>query len=152
MRVVRYSTLLRLPAFQSAINVSPSGAITRLDGYFYVQSVSASALVSKKATVLGCMVVESSANVSDLDSNTLKALLDQSFKDMPPELQLAMYAQIAPGILKEQKDKPKIEAPTAEEKKALDEWFKAHPAKPAKPAIRGPTRIRSSRPIEESMS
>lgn len=123
---------LRLPTSPSTISVSPAGAIMRLDGFFYAQSVNASALVGKKAVVIACMVVESSADVSDIDSNTLKSLIETSFgPGMPPKLQSAMYAQIAFGILKEQKDKPKIEPPTAREEEALEMWFKAHGQPPA---------------------
>ncbi|KAF9653445.1 hypothetical protein BDM02DRAFT_3125842 [Thelephora ganbajun] len=83
-----------------AISLDALGGISRLDYFIFTYSFSSSELVKKRASLVACCVVESSAVVKDLDANTLRVIISRTFKggDVPHFILTAIYSQLILAI------------------------------------------------------
>ena len=108
--------------YESAISIDWLGGISRLDYYIFTYSFSSTELARKKASVIACCVVESSANIKDIDPNTLRVIISRAFRggDIPHSTLTAIYAQLAMAI-----NQPANNLSlTEKEKEALESWYK----------------------------
>jgi len=105
-----------------AISIDWLGGISRLDYYIFTYSFCSTELARKKASVIACCVVESSANIKDIDANTLRVIISRAFRggDIPHSTLSAIYAQLAMAI-----NQPANSLSLSEkEKEALESWYK----------------------------
>ena len=80
----------------SAISLDVLGGISRLDYYIFTYKFASADLVAKKTCLVAYAVVESSAVVKDIDPNTLRVIINRTFKDgnLPYTDLLGIYAQL----------------------------------------------------------
>ena len=106
----------------SAISIDTLGGISRLDYYIFTYSFSATELVKRKVSLVACCVVESSAVVEGLDTNTIRVIISRAFKggDIPHSTLTAIYAQLATAIHKPTNGF----SLTEREKESLEDWYK----------------------------
>jgi len=83
-----------------AIAIDWLGGISRLDYYIFTYTFCSTELVKKRTSLIACCVVESSADVRDIDSNTLRVLISRAFRggDIPHATLTAIYAQLVTAI------------------------------------------------------
>lgn len=93
-----------------------------MDYYILTYTFSCSALADKRASLVACCVVESSADIGcGLDANTIRVLISRTFKDagIPRSLLTAMYTQ-AMTAMNVAVDNLAL---TEEEKQSLANWY-----------------------------
>lgn len=106
-----------------AISIDWLGGISRLDYYILTYTFASSHFgKSKKTSLIACCVVESSADVRDIDSNTLRVIISRAFRggDIPHATLTAIYAQILTAINQPVSDL----SLTDKEKESLENWYK----------------------------
>ena len=92
-----------------------------MDYYIFTYTFSSTELVKKKASLLACCVVESSAQIDDVDLNTLRVIVSRAFRggDIPYATLTAIYAQLATVT-----NRPANGfSLTDEEKVSLENWY-----------------------------
>ena len=93
-----------------------------MDYYILTYTFCSTELVKKKTSLIACCVVESSANVQEIDSNTLRVLISRAFRggDIPHATLTAIYAQLVTAINQPANDLTLTE----KEKESLARWYK----------------------------
>ncbi|KAF1974485.1 hypothetical protein BU23DRAFT_553181 [Bimuria novae-zelandiae CBS 107.79] len=81
-----------------AISVDPLGGISRLDIAFFVYNFSSEGLRKTAQSVVACCIVKSSANITKIDDNTLRVLVNQCFETSELQLRRAIYAELHESI------------------------------------------------------
>jgi len=105
-----------------AISIDWLGGISRLDYFIFTYSFCSTELARKRASLIACCVVESSANVKEIDPNTLRVLISRAFRggDLPHATLTAIYAQLVTAI-----NEPTTGITlTEKEKESLETWYK----------------------------
>jgi hypothetical protein len=92
-----------------------------LDYYIFTYTFSSTELVRKRTSLIACCVVESSANIKDIDPNTLRVIISRAFRggDVPRSTLTAIYAQLVMAI-NEPTDGLSL---TDNEKEVLENWY-----------------------------
>lgn len=105
-----------------AISIDWLGGISRLDYYILTYNFCSTELVKKKTSLIACCVVESSANVKEIDCNTLRVLISRAFRsgDIPHSTLTAIYAQLVTAINQPVNDLTLTE----KEKESLAHWYR----------------------------
>jgi len=105
-----------------AISIDWLGGISRLDYYIFTYTFCSTELVKKKTSLIACCVVESSANVTEIDCNTLRVLISRAFRggDIPHSTLTAIYAQLVTAINQPVNDLTLTE----KEKESLAYWYR----------------------------
>jgi len=105
----------------SAISIDWLGGISRLDYYIFTYTFSSTELAKRKASLIACCVVESSANIEGLDTNTLRVIVSRAFRggNISRTTLAAIYAQLIKAI----HDPVKGLSLTDQEKQALECWY-----------------------------
>ncbi|KAF9653446.1 hypothetical protein BDM02DRAFT_3265650 [Thelephora ganbajun] len=122
-KMIGLSTGRRQIEQRYAISMDPFGGISRLDYFILTYSFRTSELSNKKASLVACCVVESSAVVKDLDANTLRVIISRTFKggNVPYSMLTAIHSQLITAI-KEPKEGYRF---TKQEENDLVNWYKA---------------------------
>ncbi|CAE6463196.1 unnamed protein product [Rhizoctonia solani] len=76
------------------ISIDPLGGISRLDALFFVYNFSSEGLMKTAKSVVAACVVKSSADVREVDDNTLRVLVNQCFETSPLDLRKAIYGEL----------------------------------------------------------
>lgn len=94
-----------------------------MDYYFLTYTFTSTELVKKRASLVACCIVESSADVRDLDANTLRVLIARFFKAgiVPRKTLTAMHTQVLAAVNEQVEDLTMTET----EKESLEVWFKS---------------------------
>ena len=105
----------------SAISIDWLGGISRLDYYIFTYTFASTELARKKASVIACCVVESSANIKGIDPNTLRVIISRAFRggDVAHSTLSAIYAQLITAM-NEPQDRLSL---TDHERKVLESWY-----------------------------
>lgn len=82
----------------SAISIDPLGGISRLDTLFFVYNFSSEGLQKTAKSVVACCVVKSSADVKEVDDNTLRVLVNQCFETSDLSLRKAIYGELRDAL------------------------------------------------------
>jgi hypothetical protein len=82
----------------SAISIDPLGGISRLDTLFFVYNFSSEGLAKTAKSVVACCVVKSSADVKEVDDNTLRVLVNQCFETSDLSLRKAIYGELRDAL------------------------------------------------------
>ncbi|KAG9123964.1 hypothetical protein FRC07_013355 [Ceratobasidium sp. 392] len=80
------------------ISIDPLGGISRLDALFFVYNFSASGLMSTVGSVCAACIVKSSADVTSVDDNTLRVLVNQCFETSSIDLRKAIYGELRDAL------------------------------------------------------
>lgn len=101
------------------------GGISRLDYFILTYTFTSSELSRKKASLIACCVVESSAVVKDIDANTLRVIVSRAFKggNIPHSTLTAIYAQLISAI-NAPVNRFEFSSLSAQEKEDLENWYK----------------------------
>ena len=93
-----------------------------MDYYILTYTFSSTELARKRASLIACCVVESSASVKDIDPNTLRVIISRAFRggDIPHSTLTAIYAQLVTAI----NEPVNSLSLTDKEKDALENWYK----------------------------
>jgi hypothetical protein len=116
----------------SAISIDPLGGISRLDTLFFVYNFSSEGLQKTAKSVVACCVVKSSADIKEVDDNTLRVLVNQCFETSDLSLRKAIYLELRDALFNS-KDPQYIAAlrqAQHENEEKLKEWAVAKPMKP----------------------
>ena len=108
----------------SAISIDWLGGISRLDYYILTYTFACSGLADKKASLVACCVVESSADIGGgLDANTMRVLISRTFKGMgvPRSLLTAMHTQAVTAMNTTMENL----SLTDKEEDSLASWYKS---------------------------
>jgi len=81
-----------------AISIDPLGGISRLDTFFFVYNFSSEGLIKTAKSVVACCIVKSSADVTQVDDNTLRVLVNQCFETSELELRKAIYGELREAL------------------------------------------------------
>jgi len=106
------------------ISIDLLGGISRLDYYILTYTFACSGLAEKKASLVACCVVESSADIGcGLDANTMRVLISRTFKGMgvPRSLLTAMHTQVVTAM----KATTENLTLTSEQEQSLASWYKS---------------------------
>lgn len=111
----------------SAISIDWLGGISRLDYYIFTYTFCSTELARKRISLIAGCVVESSANVRDIDPNTLRVIISRAFRggDVAHSTLTAIYAQLVTAI-NEPTDRLSL---TDKEREALEDWYKPNSQK-----------------------
>ena len=96
------------------------GGVSRLDYFIFTYTFNSTELARRKASLIACCVVESSAVVKNIDANTLRVIISCVFRgqDTPHSTLTTIYNQFAMAI-----NRPVGSLSLAEmEKGGLDNW------------------------------
>lgn len=106
----------------SAISIDALGGISRLDYLIFTYSFSSTELAKKRTCLVACCVVESSANIDDIDTNTLRVVISRAFRggDLPYSTLSTIYAQLVSTIT----TPVTALSLTEQEKECLVNWYK----------------------------
>ncbi|CCO28715.1 hypothetical protein RSOLAG1IB_06141 [Rhizoctonia solani AG-1 IB] len=80
------------------ISIDPLGGISRLDALFFVYNFSSEGLMKTAKSVVATCVVKSSADVREVDDNTLRVLVNQCFETSPLDLRKAIYGELCDAL------------------------------------------------------
>ncbi|KAI9766339.1 MAG: hypothetical protein M1840_006603 [Geoglossum simile] len=81
-----------------AISIDPLGGISRLDTLFFVYNFSSEGLQKTAKSVVACCVVKSSADIKEVDDNTLRVLVNQCFETSDLSLRKAIYLELREAL------------------------------------------------------
>ena len=79
--------------------MDPIGGISRLDVLFMSYSFESQALVTVAQNMVACYVVKSSIDLSQMDDNTLRIIIDDSFSGLSNTTKVQLYEAMAPIVL-----------------------------------------------------
>ncbi|KAG8740580.1 hypothetical protein FRC11_000186 [Ceratobasidium sp. 423] len=80
------------------ISIDPLGGISRLDALFFVYNFSSEGLMKTTKSVVAACVVKFSADVREVDDNTLRVLVNQYFETSPLDLRKAIYGELSGAL------------------------------------------------------
>lgn len=92
-----------------------------MDYYIFTYTFASTELVRKRTSLIACCVVESSADIKEIDSNTLRVIISRAFRggDIPYSTLSAIYAQLVTAI-----NQPTNSLLlTDREKESLEAWY-----------------------------
>jgi len=106
-----------------AISIDWLGGISRLDYYFFVYTFCSSELVKKKTSLIAVCVVESSAEIKDIDDNTLRVIIARAFRggNVSRGVLSAIYTQLVMAM----KQPNETLSLTDDDREALSSWYKS---------------------------
>ncbi|KAF5017829.1 hypothetical protein F66182_10211 [Fusarium sp. NRRL 66182] len=81
-----------------AISIDPLGGISRLDTLFFCYNFTSEGLAKTAKSVVACCVVKSSADVTKVDDNTLRVLVNQCFETSDLSLRKAIYSELRDAL------------------------------------------------------
>ncbi|KAI8662097.1 hypothetical protein LRP88_12628 [Fusarium phalaenopsidis] len=81
-----------------AISIDPLGGISRLDTLFFCYNFSSEGLQKTAKSVVACCVVKSSADIKEVDDNTLRVLVNQCFETSDLSLRKAIYGELRDAL------------------------------------------------------
>ncbi|KAF5610420.1 hypothetical protein F25303_14532 [Fusarium sp. NRRL 25303] len=81
-----------------AISIDPLGGISRLDTLFFCYNFNSEGLAKTARSVVACCVVKSSADVTKVDDNTLRVLVNQCFETSELSLRKAIYGELRDAL------------------------------------------------------
>jgi hypothetical protein len=92
------------------------GGVQRLDAYFFAYSFTSDTLIKEVQNIVACMVVKSSVDCTDVDDNTLRVIVNDSFPSLEKSQLTGLYEQLASIVLSSPPTEAQISATTALEK------------------------------------
>ena len=100
------------------------GGISRLDYFIFTYAFAPTDSVAKKTSLVAYCVVESSAIVKDIDSNTLRVIISRAFKDgnLYPTL-VSIYTRLHAAMFAPVSQFESLSL-KAQEEEALETWYK----------------------------
>ena len=96
--------------------MNPLGGVQRLGTYFFAYSFTSQTLITNAQNMVACMVVKSSVDCKEMDDNTLRVIVNDSFVTLNNAQVAALYELLAEIVLPTPPTQAQIEATTALEK------------------------------------
>ena len=95
-----------------------------MDYFIFTYTFTSTDLVNKSASLLACCVVESSADISNLDENTIRVIVSRAFKDgVAHSLLTAICSQLIAAVIPTRKLSPL----SAQQEEELQTWYRPVP-------------------------
>ena len=83
----------------SAVSMNELGGIQRLDAIYISYSFTSSAMIQLAQNMVACMIVKSSVDCKDLDDNTLRLIVSDSFPGTANVKKAQLYEDLAQVVL-----------------------------------------------------
>ena len=95
-----------------------------MDYFIFTYTFTSTDLVNKNASLPACCVVESSADTSNLDENTIRVIVSRAFEDgVAHSLLTAICSQLIAAVIPTKKFSPL----TAQQEEELQTWYRPAP-------------------------
>ncbi|KAK4211497.1 hypothetical protein QBC37DRAFT_426769 [Rhypophila decipiens] len=111
------------------ISIDPLGGISRLDTLFFCYNFESEGLKKTAKSVVACCVVKSSADVKEVDDNTLRVLVNQCFETSDLGLRKAIYGELRDALFYSKNPEyiATLKAAREENQEKMREWAIAKP-------------------------
>lgn len=104
------------------------GGIARLDALYLAYTFKSQSLVTNAQNMVACMVIKSSVDAKNMDDNTLRIIVNDSFPQATPASKASVYESLAACLLNPPPTEQQIAAT-----KALEQFWQSQPL-PIQPA------------------
>ena len=78
----------------SMVSVNELGGVERLDVYYFAYAFTSQKLLTNVRNVVASVVVKSSVQIDDIDDNTLRVLVNNSFPTLSADVRIQLYEQL----------------------------------------------------------
>ncbi|KAL8790958.1 MAG: hypothetical protein Q9195_006103 [Heterodermia aff. obscurata] len=99
-----------------ATTVNPIGGVERLDAYYFAYTVTSKSLTTSTQNAVALVVVKSSVKIDNLDDDTFRVIVDDSFPSLTLAIRAQLYEKLAIIVLPTPPNEAKVTATTALEK------------------------------------
>lgn len=109
--------------------------LARHDVPFFVYNFQSQSILTRCSSVVARCVVQSSAEVKDVDENTLKVLVSYSYASSPPQVRTLLWDDIKWEVVPRKRDRSPLTDEEKQEKKEHKAALKTYQTSSARAAV-----------------